>query len=84
MHRGRPGLRRFWFPLPIGFGVGVTAASEAEARELAEVVRARYFPDAALEAVVADVDIRSLDQAHVVPNMGLVVHRGVWYPRDGS
>ena len=84
MHRGRTGLRRFWFPLPVGFGVGVTAASEVEARELAEAVRARYFPAATLEAVVADVDIRLLDQAHVVPNMGLVVERGVWYPRGGS
>ena len=84
MHRGRTGLRRFWFPLPVGFGVGVTAPSEAEARELAEAVRARYFPDATLGEVVADVDIRTLEQAHVVPNMGLVVDRGVWYPRGGS
>lgn len=79
-----PGLRRFWFPLPVGFGVGVSAASEAEARRLAEAARARYFPDATLGEVVADVDIRTLDQAHVVPNMGLVVERGVWYPHSGS
>jgi hypothetical protein len=70
--------------LSVGFGVGVTAASEAEARELAEAARARYFPDAAFGEVVPDVDIRRLDQAHVVPNMGLVVHRGVWYPCTNS
>jgi hypothetical protein len=66
--------------MPVGFGVGVTAASEAEARQLAEATRARYFPAAILGEVVADVDIRTLDQAHVVPNMGLVVRPGVWYP----
>ena len=84
MHHGRTGLRRFWFPLSSGFGVGVTAASEADARQLAEVARARYFPKATLGEVVADVDIRTLDQAHVMPNMGLVVDRGIWYPHSAS
>jgi hypothetical protein len=53
-------------------------------RPLAEAARARYFPGATLGEPVADVDIRTLDQAHVMPNMGLVVRPGVWYPRDGS
>ncbi|CAA9327080.1 MAG: hypothetical protein AVDCRST_MAG40-1743 [uncultured Gemmatimonadaceae bacterium] len=74
-------LRRFWFPLPRGFGVGVTAASEAEARALAEAARARYHPDQVLGPVVADVDVRALDAAHVLSNAGPVVVRGVWYPR---
>ena len=74
-------LRRFWFPLSKGIGIGVTAASEAAAREIAEATRAEYFPHAIITGVVPDVDVRSLDQHHVVPNMGPVVFAGVWYPQ---
>ncbi len=31
--------------------------------------------------VVDNVDIRSLDQNHVIPNMGVVVNHGVWFPK---
>ena len=74
-------LRRFWFPLPRDFGIGVTAASEAEARALAEEARVRYFPDQALGAVVPDIDLATLDAKHMLNNAGPVVVRGVWYPR---
>ena len=74
-------LRIFWFPLTRRFGVGVTAASEAEARELAEAARARYMPDAVFAGMVADVDVQTLDAKHVLNNAGPVVVRGVWYPR---
>jgi hypothetical protein len=78
----RRSLRRFWFPVPGYLGVGVTAPTEAEARALAERTRATCWPDApALEAAVADVDIQTLDQKHVVPNMEAPVWAGVWYPR---
>jgi hypothetical protein len=30
--------------------------------------------------VVPDVDISELDQNHVIPNMGVPVWRGVWFP----
>ena len=73
-------LRRFWFPLSRGFGIGVTAATENEAREMAEQTRERYFADAAFTGFVPDVEISSLDQRHVVPNAGPVVVHGVWYP----
>jgi len=77
-HRG---LRRFWFPLSTGLGIGVTAASAIEARELAENARSRYFPAARFVGLVPDIDFAALDQEHVVPNAGPVVVRGVWYPR---
>ena len=35
-----------------------------------------FVPDAAVE----DIDIRELDQNHVVPNMAPVNLRGVWFP----
>jgi hypothetical protein len=74
-------LRRYWFPLPKRFGIGVTAASEAEARALAADVLARHYPEGlTLDAVIVDVDIRTLDQGHVVTNIGPPSVRGVWYP----
>lgn len=74
-------LRRFWFELSRGLGIGVTAGSEAEAAQLAETTRAAYFPDAAVLCVIADVDVSTLDAKHVIPNAGPVVVRGVWFPR---
>jgi hypothetical protein len=67
--------------LSTGLGIGVTADSEIEARELAENTRSRYYPTARLTAVVPDIDFAALDQEHVVPNAGPLVVLGVWYPR---
>lgn len=74
-------LRRFWFTLSVGPGIGVTAGSAAEARALAEAARARHTPEAAITGVIPDVDVSTLDAIHVVPNAGPVVVRGVWFPR---
>ena len=73
-------LRRFWYPLPRSFGIGVTAASEAEARTLAESTMEELGIPGTLGAVVADVDVSSLDAGHVLPNVGPSAVRGVWYP----
>ena len=73
-------LRRFWFPLSEGFGIGVTASSPDEARELAEEVRAQYYANAEITGEIADVDVSTLDAKHVVPNLGFVVAHGVWFP----
>jgi hypothetical protein len=74
-------------------GIGVTAFTEDDARA---IVRQAILgsPGRQLAArplwsvesvdkgeVIVDVDIRLLDQGHVIPNMGLVVDRGVWWPR---
>jgi hypothetical protein len=34
-----------------------------------------------LVEIVADVDVRSLDQGHVIPNMNPPNWRGIWYPK---
>jgi len=74
------GLRRFWFPLSRGLGIGVTAPSEVEARELAEATRLRYYPSAQFVGVVPDVDVSTLDAKHVLPNAGPASEHGVWFP----
>ena len=74
-------LRRFWFHTARGLGVGVTAASDAEARQLAEAALARMGEPAEITGVVPDVDVSTLDAAHVLPNAGPSAVRGVWFRR---
>ena len=78
-HRG---LRRYWFPLSTGLGIGITAASDDEARERAIDAQRRTAADATLLEPIVDVDVRTLDAGHVQPNIGPVVVRGVWFPRE--
>lgn len=77
-----PKLRRFWFPIPDRLGIGVTARSRAEANTLAREAATRLgLPVLDTTNALEDIDIRDLDQRHVVPNMGPPNLRGVWFPR---
>jgi hypothetical protein len=80
-------LRRFWFrwegnPRELSpLGYGVTAVDRRDAETL---LSAAWFGGAPLPTgadVAEDVDVRSLDEGHVRPNMGDPSVRGVWYPR---
>ena len=79
-------LHRYWVTLApadssSGFGFGLTAFDEADALAiLAHVVFADEVMPEVLEMRV-DVDVRDLDQGHVVPNMAPPSWRGVWYPK---
>lgn len=90
-------LRRYWFNFeiaqtsPLSFGCGVTAYDKDDAiRTLRERVFARTWLTglsstdvAPITQCIEDVDVRTLDQNHVVPNMGVVPCRGVWFPGSG-
>jgi len=84
-------LRRYWFSFELAIadkpppgtllGVGVTARDREDAEHL---VRERVFASAPLPpiaSVAEDVDVSGLDEDHVLPNMGNVMIRGVWFPR---
>jgi hypothetical protein len=65
-------------------GYGVTAFDYLDAVQL---LRERVFSGKDLPAigsVIEDVDISTLDDRHVRPNMGVPVWRGVWYPNLGD
>ena len=74
-------LTRYWFRVDRGYGFGVTAESVVDAELLlasAGFVRGRDFE---VVEILEDVDVRTLDQDHVVPNMGPPNFRGIWFPR---
>ena len=88
MTLGSPLLRRFWvqFADPrrvsygLGPGCGVTASSLDDALAL---ISARVFRGPMpfeVSSVTEDVDVRTLDAGHVLPNMNLPHVRGVWFP----
>lgn len=80
-----PQLHRFWFSfedLPpfsiLNVGCGVTAYTYDDALQiLKDRVFAQSLP---ASSVIADVDVSTLDENHVRPNMGVVTQRGVWFP----
>jgi hypothetical protein len=74
-----PSLRRFWFSLSRGLGVGVTASSRLKAESLAREACVQLGWTFEATAAVEDVDVGTLDQNHVVPNMGPPNFRGVWF-----
>ena len=51
-----------------------------DARTLVDDAAKRLRLSNEVIAIVEDVDVRDLDQNHVVPNTGPVNFRGVWFP----
>jgi anti-sigma factor RsiW len=85
----RSHLHRYWvrfetpsetFPLGASVGVGVTAMDRADAERVSQesVFQKRALPRIA--SVIEDVDIRDLDEGHVLPNVGDPSLRGIWFP----
>jgi hypothetical protein len=80
----RDHLTPFWFEFEAEpffgarLGCGVTAFSRADAEGLIRAAAGRELPP--IRRVVEDVDVSTLDRGHVLPNMGDVSVRGVWFP----
>jgi len=75
-----PLLHRYWFKTRVGYGLGVTAYSIEDARHLIDEVVGPLGLDREVLDIIVDVDVRELDQGHVIPNMGPPNFRGVWFP----
>ena len=81
-------LRRFWFvfehlgtPTPLNLGCGVTAFDYDDA---VNILRKRVFVGMNLPGIlecIENIDVSTLDRKHVLPNLGLVTARGVWFPQ---
>lgn len=65
---------------------GVTAMSAEEARQLLFNNLIKLKDIASLDRlkkdveIIENIDIRLLDESHVLPNIGPVVFKGVWFP----
>ncbi len=68
-------------PTVLNMGCGVTAHDYDDAIDL---LRERVFGGRAPDVIAfeEEVDVSKLDKNHVIPNMGSVVVRGIWFP-DG-
>lgn len=75
-----PLLQRYWFTTKDGYGFGVTAFSLDDAKHLVDDAARSLGWDYELLDIIENVDVRDLDQGHVVPNMGAPNFRGVWFP----
>jgi len=78
-------LTSYWIefldlPEPM-LGFGVTAWSEDDALNLLESAGIDHHKRDHHYEIKAGITISDLDQLHVVPNMGPMVLRGVWFPR---
>ena len=73
--------RGFVFVTEKGRGIGVTAYSLLDAKSLIEAED--ELRNIEITATVEDIDIRDLDQGHVIPNMLPPNLRGIWFPNLG-
>lgn len=73
-------LTAYWIELDYYYPIGVTAYSLDDAKRL---IKDRVFPKEEIPPIVKiteNIQFRDIDQNHVVPNMGPITERGVWYP----
>jgi hypothetical protein len=87
-------LTRFWITFSenpgyqglqevFGIGVGITAFSIEDAKTiLVEKMFTRGVPQ--IRHVRENVSFDELDEGHVQPNMGVIVNRGIWFPKGFS
>lgn len=73
-------LTAFWIEPPDGPGYGVTAFSLQDALEILRSFGFELPDDLSSLRVTPGVRFEDLDPGHVVPNMGPIVVRGLWYP----
>src|ERR1700722_7441977 len=82
------GVRVYWIVLRneyrSGLGFGITARDWNDAMSLlgeaGRVYLAAPIDTAMIEASKEIKSIDELDQSHVLPNMGSMLRRGVWFP----
>jgi len=62
-------------------GCGVTAYSREDALNLLQQKLFKEDPIPQIIHVIEKVDISSLDEKHILPNIGVPTWRGIWFPR---
>ena len=70
----------FNYPAGIGVGCGVTAHNYDEAVNFLDEKVFNVIKRPLFKKVIENVDIRTLDQGHVIPNMQPPIYYGIWFP----
>jgi len=77
-------MRPYWVnieekagPTFFNLGVGITARSDADARDLFE---SAFGSEHRIISILPIEDMRQIEQNHVAPNMGNWFQRGIWFP----
>ncbi len=83
-------LIRFWFefdvptafdyPPGIGYGCGVTAYDHKDALGIMDSKIFSKIKGPSIKHKIENIDISTLDQVHVIPNMKSPSTRGIWFP----
>jgi hypothetical protein len=83
-------LKRFWFVTSPDdrFGVrnfGVTAVDKDEATDMLLTYLTKFESETIKcitknTEIIEDIDIQLLDINHIIPNMGVVTFKGIWWP----
>ncbi|HLK29204.1 MAG TPA: hypothetical protein VKT28_11555 [Puia sp.] len=81
---------RYWFEFEncdiissiagLRIGCGVTAFNYSDAVNIMQNKIFKDKPIPEITSFVEDVDVRTLDQGHVIPNMWIPTFRGIWFP----
>jgi hypothetical protein len=81
-------LTRYWFKFellppyhPLRKGCGVTAYTYNDAMKLLMQSLFKDTPMPPVQEVIENIDISTLDQKHIIPNMESPTWRGVWFPK---
>lgn len=70
----RAGVRR---------GCGVTAYTEEDAIHILKTEMFSSTGVPKIKLIKANIDVNTLEEKHVRPNMGVVSNRGIWFPFRG-
>jgi hypothetical protein len=70
----------FGFPPGIGIGCGVTACDYNDAVRILDEKVFKNVERPPFKKIVENVDVSTLNQGWVIPNMKPPVYRGVWFP----
>jgi hypothetical protein len=73
----KPLLTRYWFNVYDQWGFGVTAYS---IEDVLSILADEGVSREQVTEIVENVDVGTLDQGHVAPNMGPPNFRGLWFP----
>ena len=82
-------LTRYWFIFDVEDFVsprsaGVTAYNLDDANRLLDERLFKELRRPPIKSVIENIDVSTLDEGHVLPNIGVPTIRGVWYPNLNS